>query len=161
MSDDLELAYFAGAVDADGWITILRQVRGKSQGTTHHEVLGLAQVTPTVPYQLCARFGGIVHIRKRPGTSAKNWRTIYYWQVLSIRATMAVTCLRPYLRVKAAQADILIELRRSLDRPWQQRRTVPIGVRARGLDPAVQAERAALYERVRLLNHNGEAPLVL
>lgn len=156
MDDEaLTLAYLAGAMDADGFFTMSRKtIRGS---TTYSEFIGLAQVDRTVPDMLQSRFGGYIQVRKRKGEQAENWRPLYYWGGTCRNAAAAVVALRPYLRIKARQADVLIALRASKSLPASERRSVPVGIRSRATNPEVVAARSDLYAEIRALNHNGVA----
>lgn len=153
MNAQLELAYLAGAMDADGFISMTkRTLRGC---TTYSEFIGLAQVTDTVPMLLRSLFGGYIQLRKRADTRAANWRPIYYWAATTRNAANAIKALRPYLKVKTEQADLVLALRRSKELPAKRRRAVRVGVRAVALNPEVVAEREAFYAKIKRLNHNG------
>jgi hypothetical protein len=148
-----DLAYLAGAMDADGHFTMLRRtVRGS---TTYSESCGLTQLSPVVPNMLKSLFGGHIQLRKRNGPAASNWRPLYCWAAANLKAIAAVRALRPYLRIKAEQADILIALRKSKNLPTSKRRTIRVGVRCVANNPEVTAERESLYARIKSLNHNG------
>jgi hypothetical protein len=153
MKPNVELAYLAGAMDSDGFISMTKRVINGS--VTYSEFIGLAQVTDTVPKMLQERFGGYIQLRTRRGEAAKNWRPIYYWAATTKLAANAIGQLRPYLRVKAEQADVLLALRASKARPASERRAVKVGVRGRALNPEVQTLREDLYRRVKKLNANG------
>lgn len=151
-AEKLELAYLAGAMDADGFFTMTKtRVRGS---VTVCESVGLAQLQPTVPRLLQARFGGYIQHRKRPESHAGNWRPIYYWAATTKNAARCAAALRPFLKVKTAQADLILALRASKDLPREQRRTVRIG-RSYANNPEVTAHREELWRQIKALNHNG------
>lgn len=111
----LELAYLAGAIDSDGYISIKRstyhlRVRGDAVNALYHEIVGLKQVTPHIPDLLKTTFGGSLGIDK---PSTVNGKALYRWHVTDKSATDAIVALLPYLRVKKRQADLVIELRES------------------------------------------------
>lgn len=153
MNDELTLAYLAGSMDADGFFTMTRRtLRGC---TTYSEMVGLGQLSDAVPRMLQERFGGYIQFRERKGDHAKNWRPVYYWAAVNRDAARAVEALRPFLIVKARQAEILLSLRASKNLPAAQRRAVRVGVRGVALNPEVVASRIALYDEIKRLNHNG------
>lgn len=157
--DDLELAYLAGAVDSDGWIGIVKHDPNrpsKRRCASYCEAITFAQTGPTIPEMLKARFGGHVQYRIRRGDRAKNWRPMYYWNGRSKIAARAVAALRPYLKIKARQADLVLELRASKDLPFLQRRTTVVaGARSRATNPDVIAHRAFLCAAAQTLNRTG------
>lgn len=104
MATDLELAYLAGVVDADGYITITQSKRreklyfGASVGITG---------TRTEPHEMAASiWGGKVHSHtpKNP-----RHRIQHVWCRQGVSAAEVIRDLRPFLRVKAAQADLAME----------------------------------------------------
>ena len=116
--DELMKAYLAGCVDCDGYFTIKRstyhmRVRNDASNPVFSEKVGLKQVIPVVVDLLQEYFGGYRRIEK---PSAKNGKPLHAWSVTDKQAVACVQCLLPYLKVKLAQANVLIELRRSKDR---------------------------------------------
>lgn len=108
--DNELLAYLAGCMDSDGYFTIRRDTRSmRTDGRTptHVAMIGLRQVGPTVPHLLQATFGGHLHIAK---SSAANGRPLHSWVATATKASAACVCLMPYLRIKPAQAQVLIDL---------------------------------------------------
>jgi hypothetical protein len=156
-AEKLELAYLAGAMDADGFFTMTK-TRTKSKNTTTVticESVGLGQLQPTVPRMLQARFGGYIQVRSRP--EGRNWRSLYYWCASTKCAALCAETLRPFLRVKAKQADLILALRASKDLPLAKRRNVKAG-RSFSTNPGVVAYRERLWQRIKTLNHNGVTP---
>ena len=153
MNDDVELAYLAGAMDADGFFAIRLGRKGNS--VSYFETMGLGQVSPIVPTMLKQRFGGSVQIRKRTEPAAVNWRVMYYWLATTRVAARATAELQPYLRLKTHQADLLLALRESKNLPYSERRKNHVGVRAYTTDPAIQAQRRSLFEEMIKTNRTG------
>jgi hypothetical protein len=152
--DDLTYAYLAGVMDSDGWFTIKRHAANTkyAKSYTYSENAGCGQATPEAVELLQAAFGGVIHLRGRKGGEA-HWRPLYYWSVFNRQAATLAETLKPYLRIKAAQADLITALRASKDRPRDHSRSVVTGIlRGRALDPAIVAERHAYYERIRSMN---------
>jgi hypothetical protein len=99
---ELELAYFAGFFDGEGCISIARQKKSwgkKEQPYFHRLRINIAQKDPAVLKQLHDIVGGTLHCN----------RGIWKWYADDAFAVEFLTKLRPYLRVKASQADIAIE----------------------------------------------------
>lgn len=95
-----KLAYLAGAIDSDGYITIHRRKGGLT------ERLGLNQVTPQIPELLRECFGGhIFHY----ASSTQNGKPLYRYDCRGPLAANACDALLPYLLVKSEQAKILVE----------------------------------------------------
>lgn len=113
--DSTTLAYLAGAMDSDGHFSIKkstyhRRVRKDAFNAVYSERIGLHQVTPQIPSLLHACFGGSYFLGKGP---TPNSRPLYRWQSTDLKAAKACIALLPYLRVKRAQAKVLLELRES------------------------------------------------
>lgn len=148
--DDLTCAYLAGVMDSDGWFTIKRHAANAKyrESFTYSEFAGCGQTRPEAVELLRAAFGGTIRLRGRKTTG--DWRPMYYWVVGNRMAADAASTLRPHLRIKAEQADLVIAIRASKDAP---RRYDPSATgRARPLDPAVVADRHDAYLRIRALN---------
>ncbi len=120
---DIEtLAYLAGAMDSDGFLTIKkstyhRRVRMDAHNAVYSERMGLKQITPDIPHLLRDTFGGSLRLNKG-GT--ENSRPLWGWEVTNLSAAEACRRLLPYLRVKRQQADILLELRTSKQGFYEQ-----------------------------------------
>jgi len=114
MSD--ELAYLAGAMDSDGFITIRRDTRrlrrGEKKAVAFRESIGLKQVVETVPRMLKDRFGGTLYLAK---PSARKGKPLWSWTACSKVAARCLTELLPYLKVKRRQAEIALALRARID----------------------------------------------
>lgn len=151
--DALILAYLAGVMDADGCLTILKHKTNSKYPdcVTYSECVSVGQTSNEAVTLLQELFGGTINLRTRREGEGR-WKPMYYWVVNCKIAAECVTALRPYLRVKARQADLLLTLRASKDKKYKQTRTVRIGVRWRQLDPAVVKEREDAYAAIRALN---------
>lgn len=120
--DSCVYAYLAGAMDSDGSFGIKRstyhlRVRGDAVNPIFYERASLKQVTPEIPMLLKEAFGGSLRLNKG-GT--ENSKPLHGWEATAKQAAEAVRLMRPYLRVKAAQADALLELRESHDPKYLQ-----------------------------------------
>jgi hypothetical protein len=107
-----DLAYAAGAIDADGNITIKRTTQrmrttGDCARACYSPRMSLGQVTPQVPEFLRKHFGGCVYITK-PGT--KNSRPLFKWMISDKTAASVCERIRPYLKIKTQQATAVMEL---------------------------------------------------
>jgi hypothetical protein len=108
-ADLVTLAYLAGAMDADGHFSIQKSSRKSDPAfwnPTYSPRIGLGQVTRAVPELLRKLFGGTI-VLQQPG--GRN-RPIFRWQAANRLAVRACECLLPYLRLKAEQARLLVEL---------------------------------------------------
>lgn len=101
-----DIAYAAGFVDGEGTIRVERAY-GPSPGRLYRAYVEVSQVTPGPLNMMMDRWGGHLYLRPRKNP---NHRPIFRWQIADRKAIDFVTELRPYLIVKAAQADVLIAL---------------------------------------------------
>ncbi len=144
------LAYMAGVVDSDGWIGINRS------GTNPQR-----RAYPRYQPQVCVvntalhllrlfeiEFGGSILTRRKVKA---NHKTTYYWKLGDRKAAEFCAVIVPYLRVKRAQAELLVE--------WMATKHGP-EVLGRGakLSEAEVARREAMYQRYKALNDDRRYP---
>ena len=113
---NLELAYLAGIMDADGFFSIKRQtysirVKKEAVNPTYCERVGIKQVTPQAIQMIHDNFGGYYRIEK---PSAKNGKPLHAVELRNRKAAHFISAILPYLRIKKLQAEILVLLRKSL-----------------------------------------------
>lgn len=105
MADELVLAYMAGVIDSDGYITVHRSTR---VGVHYYAArIGVAG-TRRQPHDLAASLWG--------GTVSAYWprnarhRIQYQWSRTGDPATAPILAVLPYLRVKKDQARLALEV---------------------------------------------------
>ena len=152
---DTDLAYLAGVLDSDGYITVNRTQK-KCEGpngqkwvaaVSYHPKVGITGTRPQ-PHELAkSLLGGSIssHQPKNP-----DHRKVYTW---CCQGPTAANCLRlvlPYLRVKHQQALLAIELAELITAQFTlMRATAKPPYR---LPPNMVAERERLWEAVGVLN---------
>lgn len=113
MSDNTAtLAYLAGIIDADGYVTATKSIRNG------HAYYG-AQVGITgsrrEPHDLAAEtFGGKVSAHS-PGGQRSHHLTQFHWQLGGSQVAPIVTALLPYLRIKRTRAILVLDLQEQID----------------------------------------------
>jgi hypothetical protein len=110
MIDPTVLAYLAGVIDSDGHITIHRSRRGE---TLYHAARIGISGTRREPHDLAASlWGGKVglYYPKNP-----RHRPQYQWSLTGAKAAEAIAAVQPFLRVKAEQAFLALELHEHVD----------------------------------------------
>ena len=147
MVGELELAYLAGFLDGEGYIGILRHThKASKRGYTYEPIVKVVNTDRRPIDRYRSRFGGYLSLRHFPG---KNNKDAHGWDLKNVKPVLAfLTTIRPYLWLKADQADAVIELCSSGYGMWG-RKSVPDDECAR---------REALYDRIRVLNHRGLPP---
>lgn len=113
MNDELLLAYLAGVIDSDGYLSVKRttyhvRVRGDAGNPVFSEKIGCKQVTPEAIDLLHATFGGS---RRMENASTPNGRRLHSWTVTDKQAALAAEALLPYLQIKREQAVVLLQVR--------------------------------------------------
>jgi hypothetical protein len=106
------VAYFAGALDADGWFTIHRSTqrkrnKGDCKSPVYSPRVGLGQVQEVVPRLLQEHFGGVVYLTKPSTVNSKPQFKYLASDSMAVRICEAVL---PYLRIKGERAQVLLEL---------------------------------------------------
>lgn len=107
MHTDTEQAYFAGIIDGEGTITITLSERQGSKGYRQHQVLmDVATNHQQTMEALALIWGARITERKQP----KGRRSTYALRWQNKTAAAVIRELRPYLRIKVAQADIVLKM---------------------------------------------------
>lgn len=102
-----DLAYLAGIVDADGYVTATKSThKGRPYFGAQIGITGSCRQ----PHDLAAiLFGGRV-LSHRPNRDRAHHRTQFHWQRGGTTAVPAIIALLPYLRVKQTRAQLVLEL---------------------------------------------------
>src|SRR5260370_40314259 len=95
-------AYAAGFLDGEGYIAVLH-----GRGASYHLEVTASQKTATPLEWLRDRWGGSVRLR------LVNTNPIFCWTLYANRALAFLEDVRPWLIVKAEQADIAIAYQRA------------------------------------------------
>lgn len=105
MSDIATLAYLAGIIDADGFVSAHRR---KRKGVIYcAPLIGIAGTDPE-PHLLAESIWGGSLFEYRPKNPAH--RVQFQWQAVGKRAATALGQIEPYLRTKRRQAAIALEM---------------------------------------------------
>lgn len=147
MEKQLIYAYLAGAIDADGFITIGRSTRKTGEKYAHRPTYYIAKVgyvstDRIVPDLFHETFGGSFneHQPKEP-----THKRVYLWQCTNNKAGAVAEVILPYLRQKKSQAEIVLEFVRRMES--RRKREMRLGI-----SPEIEAERYELWEAVTRLN---------
>jgi hypothetical protein len=105
VAEPTTLAYLAGMIDGDGYISITRSVRaGKEYFGAQ---IGIAGTRPE-PHRLAASLWGGIVSRYEPANP--NHRAQYQWQRMGASAVAAIEAIYPYLLIKQEHASLALAL---------------------------------------------------
>jgi hypothetical protein len=119
----LDLAYIAGAIDSDGYITAKRQtygvrVRKDAKYPTFYERIGIKQTSPEIVDMINREYGGYRY-SARP--SAKNGKMLHAVELRNQKAAALIKDIFPFLRIKRRQAELAMQLRELMTRGVKER----------------------------------------
>ena len=112
MHSDTNLAYLAGVIDADGYVTATRSVHsGRQYFGAQIGITG----SDRAPHDLAADlFGGNV-TSHQPRHGRAHHRLQFHWQRAGVRAVPVINAVLPYLRIKADRAHLVLDLQEQVD----------------------------------------------
>lgn len=117
MSKSHRLAWAAGFIDGDGFITIQDRsqiINGKHYGG-HYVRLGCCQATEVPLKELQALFGGSIRIKNSgPNKEGYNRKMQYIWTLSTQQACLAIQCMIPYLIHKKEVGLLALEFNTTL-----------------------------------------------
>lgn len=107
----LNSAYFAGLIDGEGYISLLKSKKGNkkywssTRDYIYIPVIKVAMVDRPIIEFLKDSFGGSFEIRKARG----NARESYCWTARKLNVMNILQAIYPYLRVKRKHAEVLFK----------------------------------------------------
>jgi hypothetical protein len=144
MIKEEELAYIAGLLDADGWMSL------HDNGYVVTFTCGIVNANKPVLDWICSHFGGTVRAHSRPKSrEGKNWTQIWSYLPQADAAKPFLLAIRPFLRIKIRQCDIVLEFLDTRARSGPANHRTP---------PAIVARRNELLVEIRKLNQVGIQP---
>lgn len=141
---DSDAAYLAGIIDGEGCITILRR-KHVERGQRPRYALEVVVINTDVRLieWLQARFGGSVNRRK---IECDRWADSFRWRSSNLHSEAILRRVRPFLIIKAAQADLALKFRETFGKH---------ACRFRMPAAATYAERERLRQEIQFLNRRG------
>lgn len=153
MGKECLYAYFAGAIDADGFISVQRSNRKIGVKYTHQPTYYLVKIgfvgtaSPVVQNLLKENFGGSVYTYTPKDPAHKP---VYNWQADGHKAEAALRAILPYLISKKRQAELCLELLKLRADHWIEiKATQKPPYR---ITPEMEAEHKAFWQAVTELN---------
>jgi len=143
----LEIAYAAGVIDSDGWITISPSL------SSYRVFIGLAQVEPQAVRLMSELFSGAINLRKKSDPKRFSSKPMYTWRIEGKTAKKALFELLPYLRIKKAQARLALGYLQTAEEHFKK-----FGTQGSiGLDAKELVRRTTYYLAMKELNHRAAA----
>lgn len=146
-----DVAYLAGVIDSDGCIRVEKaNNNGRSRDSvSYHVILTIAQVEMQAVRLAEEVFGGYLLF---PKPKNERSRPMVRWTAKSQKAAAALQELRPFLRIKGAQADNALALAALVAQSRSDRCKGRVRSGARARDEAETAAMHACYLESRRLN---------
>lgn len=131
---DLDLSYFAGLIDGEGWIGVQKYEEGYRihlavNMTNEDAIRGLQEI-----------FGGNYSVKVWPNG---RWKDQYCWRLAGTTAIPAIKLLLPFLRIKRQQATIVLESN------WER-------FNGRGIPDDERKLRHSIWKRLKFLNRKNK-----
>lgn len=108
---EVDRAYAAGLIDGEGCIFITMTAKnGRRVNPRPSYTLRIAvSMThrPTLEW-LQATMGGCLHEVHHKAPAGKRWKRCWKWHTSGARAASVIRAISPYLRVKAAEAEVAL-----------------------------------------------------
>lgn len=139
MSASLE--YLAGFFDGEGYIGVVHESTNKRYGLR----ACVYNNVPLGPTMFAERFGGKIQQRKQRGRLIESW----YWLVQGRNAKKFLREIRPYLNLKAQEADLALQFPIVIERSQATSETKEIQRQIYEQLQAIKTGRSQIEERVR------------
>ena len=146
---EIEKAYIAGFFDGEGSISINKFRANNPNYKCPHYILTvtLTNTNLEIIEEIHEKLGASKQMRKREWGKS-HWKTCYAWMASANKALIVLKLIRPYLKVKAKQADLAISFQESKmsNRKWVS------SDKGKTLSPETLADREAIYKTMKNLN---------
>ncbi len=145
MISELDLAYIAGFVDGEGCISISKSSSRGSRNTTYGPNVDITNTNKEIllTIQKILRLGSLESQKRYSSKHKPAWNLDFK----AGEAKQLLLLIRPYLRLKKRQADLLLEF---LETSQHRNQFNPLTVEEAAL-------RDVMYEEMRELNKRGSA----
>ena len=146
-ADQIGYAYAAGLIDGEGCIRIARSrvVPTNENRSVCYSIELQIRMTDRSPLDYLQELFGLGHIYAT-ASSKPQWKDTYVWMCKSGQVTKVLRLVRPYLIIKARQADLALEF---------DGRLRVVGFKSR-VPEALITQRDRLYQQMRRLNARGK-----
>ena len=108
MIEPVTLAYIAGIIDGEGTVFISKGRPGKDRATPAYVACVRVGNTDKRLIEFLHSTFGVGGVYERPMTNAK-WKICWLWAVTGPASGRVARAIRPYVRLKGAQLDLLLE----------------------------------------------------
>lgn len=145
-----EAAWQAGIVDGEGCLTLGRQIRKGRPSPAFRESVTVSNTDKRLLEPFHSMWGGTLY---RHEEKRAQWSTAYTWHCSVSQVKAFLLFIRPYLRGKRAQADLLLLF--IYNKKSFKRRSLGQGFGSAPLSAAEVRFREGLWNEIRLLNSKG------
>lgn len=113
-----ELAYWAGFIDGEGSICIIKSVSlpKRYKNSRYQITLQASNTNREIMEKMLETFGGSLLIRDRH----EKDKISYEWKASSLKAVWILKRLLPYFKVKKSQAELAIKFQELMKKPGYQ-----------------------------------------
>lgn len=147
----LTAAYLAGLIDGEAWIGLYKRKRKETNWYGYE--LTIANTDKGIIDWLKESFGGYIRIVEPKGNRKRQYWWILYNRKQVVRVLKKV---KPYLKIKKEQAEILMKFLDTYDNPrWQYKRDKMGRIKSKVHPKELMELRDKLHTRIRKLNKAG------
>lgn len=152
-SAETELAWMAGFVDGEGYIGIYKHKEPRmAEGFLFKTQFCVVNTNIDALKSFKEHFGGGIYPQAKRNPNHKQG---YQWKVTNVRALLALERLLPYLRIKARQAQLVIEAQTIISA--RDNKNFTKGIKGATVLPYPK-RLYEIYEELRDLNRKGYWP---
>lgn len=148
MLSDTDKAWMAGFLDGEGCLTISKQVRKNRPSPAYRAAISVSNTDRRILQPFSKEYGGSIYNvhERRKDKRGLNWADAFDWCCPMSSSKRILSDLRPYLRLKSAQADIITDF---IEKKFP-RKSLGVG---KGSSP-LSGEEIAYRERLRVSVHS-------
>lgn len=115
MLADIDLAYAAGFLDADGCVTVSRRhLKAKAGFYSYRIAVMVSNKLPEVPEWMASVFGGSLKIQlpSKKAPAGKGYPAMFRWSLYNNKAGDFLEMVIPHLKIKRERAEAAVRLAR-------------------------------------------------
>lgn len=150
MIDETKRAYFAGIIDGEGTITVVREKFKDRRSVHHYAMVEISNTNPKLIEWVLVNVGStnscVVQNRTKLDRGGQNCRPLFRIAWRSSQAERVIRLALPYLVLKREQAELVLKLRATIQ-PWGGKRVA--------VPEEIIILRENLFQKIKKLNVRG------